>query len=111
MKLAALTHYALSLAQAIEQPHFQYASYRVGGKIFMTVAPEGTHVHVFVGETQREPALALHPGCVEKLLWGGKVVGLRIALAKVPPQVAKDLVRAAWEQRVPARKPAGRTRR
>ena len=81
MKLAQVRKYALSLPEVTEEPHFDRTSFRVRGKIFVTARPAETHIHVFVPEEHREPALALHPGQVSKLLWGGKVVGLRVELA------------------------------
>ena len=72
MTLAQARRYALSLPEASEAPHFNYASFRVRGKIFVTVPPEQTHIHVFVDEAQREQALVLEPEWIEKLLWGWK---------------------------------------
>ncbi len=71
------------------------------GKIFVTIPPGQTHIHVFVSEEQRERALAIYPAFTEKLLWGGKVVGLRLALAGAPAVVAKQLVRQAWQHKAP----------
>jgi hypothetical protein len=109
MKLATVRKFALALPQVTEEPHFHLTSFRVRGKIFVTVPPEETHLHVLVDETQREPALALHPKFIEKLWWGGKVRGLRVALAGADPGVVKTLVRAAWEAKAPQprRRPAG----
>jgi hypothetical protein len=73
----------------------------VRGKIFVTVPPDQQHIHVFVSEQQRELALVTYPSFVEKLLWGGKVVGIRIALAQADSGVVKALVRAAWEHKAP----------
>lgn len=101
MNIAQVRRYAMSLAQVTEQPHHHFSSFRVGGKIFVTVPPEETHIHVFVTEEQREMALALEPGCLEKLLWGGKVVGLRVDLDKAPVGVVKRLVGQAWSHKVP----------
>jgi hypothetical protein len=111
MKLATLRKFALSLPGVTEEPHFHFSSFRVLGKIFVTVPPEGTHLHVFVDETQREPALALHAAFVEKLWWGKKVHGLKVTLAKADAAVVKALVRAAWEAKAPRslRGPAGAT--
>jgi hypothetical protein len=97
MKLAAVRKFAMALAEVTEEPHFHLTSFRVRGKIFVTAPPEGTHVHVFVDDVLRGPALAAHPGFTEPLLWGGKVRGLRIALAAAEPKVVENLVRAAWE--------------
>lgn len=101
MTLAQLRKFALSLPDTTEEPHFDRTSFRVRGKIFVTAKPEEPYVHVFVGDHQREPALELYPDCMEKLFWGGKVVGLRIQLQRAPAQALKGLIRSAWETRAP----------
>ena len=101
MKLAQVRRFAMSLPDVTEEPHFNYSSFRVRGKIFATVPPEGEHLHVFVSEQEREIALALEPAFIEKLHWGVRVVGLRIALAKAKPRVVNKLVAEAWSRRVP----------
>jgi hypothetical protein len=100
MKLATLRTHALSLDAVTEEPHHTYSSFRVRGKIFVTIPPEETHLHVFVGEEDREQALAMYPDAVEKLFWGSKVLGLRVDLAKATPAVVKALVDKAYETRV-----------
>lgn len=100
MKLDPIRTYALSLEAVTEEPHHNYSSFRVRGKIFVTIPPEETFVHVFVGEEDREQALALYPDAVEKLLWGSKVLGLRLSLAHATPAMAKSLVAKAYETRV-----------
>ena len=84
MTLTQVRKIALALPEVEEAPHFDRTSFRVRNKIFVTAKPTEPYIHVFVGEEHREPALAMHPGCMEKLVWGGKVVGLRIALPTVP---------------------------
>jgi hypothetical protein len=96
MKFSAVRAFALSLPDVAEAPHHDFGSFRVGSRIFVTVPPEETHLHVFVSEPHREQALALYPQFADKLLWGGKVAGLRIALADADPAVVKGLVRQAW---------------
>lgn len=101
MKLSSVRKYAMSLPEASEAPHFEYSSFRVRGKIFVTVPPGEAFVHVFAPEESREAAVAMHPEFVEKLTWGHKVVGVRIALAKASPEVVKSLVLAAWTHKAP----------
>jgi hypothetical protein len=101
MKLSALRKFAMSLPEVTEEPHFQYSSFRVRGKIFVTVPPEQTHIHVFVGDSKRDSMLELYPAFIEKLIWAGKVRGLRIELAGAVPAVVLSLVRAAWEAKAP----------
>ena len=96
MKVDTLRRHALALPGAIEAPHFNYTSFRVRGKIFMTVPPDGLHAHIFVPEAQREAALALEPDVCGKLWWGSKVLGLKVALAAAKPAFVKGLVRQAW---------------
>lgn len=101
MMLSAVRRFAMSLPEVTEEPHFRYSSFRVRGKMLVTVPPGETHIHVFVDEALREPALALYSDYIEKLFWAGKVRGLRIALAKADPSVVKSLVRAAWQAKAP----------
>ncbi len=101
MKIAAVRRIALSLPEANEEPHFNYVSFRVRGKIFVTVPPDEEHIHVFVAEQAREQALALYPQSVEKLLWGSKVVGLRVSVATAPVDVVDALIRQAWSHKAP----------
>jgi len=100
MKIGALRKYALSLEAVTEEPHHHYSSFRVRGKIFVTITPDEDLIHVFVGEEDRQQALALYPGFIEKLHWGTKAVGLRVALEAAPPAVVRSLVARAYETRV-----------
>ena len=109
MKLVDVRKIALSLPETTEEPHFNYSSFRVGGKIFATVPPEGEHIHVFVAEEQREQALALEPAFIEKLHWGKRVVGLRLTLEKAKPAVVERLLSQAWSGKAPKRLAAERT--
>jgi hypothetical protein len=101
MKIAAVRRFALSLPETAEEPHFEYSSFRVKGKIFATVPPDGEHLHIFVGDEDREPALELYPEFVEKLPWGRKIVGLRVTLAKARAEVVLRLLERAWRRKAP----------
>lgn len=101
MKLSAVRTFALLLPEVTEQPHFDFGSFRVRGKIFVTLPPDEEHIHVFAPEAYREQAFAMYPEWAEKLLWGGKVVGVRIALASAPAAAVKALIKHAWEHKAP----------
>jgi hypothetical protein len=100
VKLNSVRKHAMSLDAVTEEPHHNYSSFRARGKIFVTIPPGEEFIHVFVGEEDREPALALYPDFIDKLLWGGKVVGLRITLESAKPTVVKSLVSKAYQTRV-----------
>jgi YjbR len=100
VKIDPIRKYALALEAVTEEPHHNYSSFRVRGKIFVTIPPDEKFVHVFVGEEDREQALAMYPDFLEKLLWGTKVLGLRVSLDTARPTVVKSLVGKAYETRV-----------
>jgi hypothetical protein len=101
VKLNDARRIAMALAEVTEEPHFEYTSFRVRGKIFATAPPAGEFLHVFVADEDREPALAVAPEVVEKLLWGGKVRGLRVALRRAKAPLVAQLLRKAWLRRAP----------
>ena len=101
MNINDVRQYALSLPEASEEPHFKYGSFRIHGKIFATFPPEGEHLHVFVDEQRRELALSMYPEAYEKLWWGKKVVGVKVALGDVDSDDVKDLLHSAWKRKAP----------
>lgn len=101
MTLAQVRKLALALPETSEQPHFEYTSFRVKGKIFATAPPEETHLHIFVDDEQRELALGLAPEFLENLPWGKKIVGLRVSLAKAKPALVEALLHQAWTRKAP----------
>ena len=107
MNISAVRTYALSLPEAVEAPHFNYASFRVRQKIFVTVPPGDDVIHVFAPDETCEQALALHPEFVEKLMWGNKAAGVRVTLARAEPAAVKALILAAWRRRAPRSLQAG----
>jgi hypothetical protein len=92
---------AMSLPEVTEEPHFEYTSFRVKGRIFATAPPDGAHLHIFVSDEDREPALFMEPEVIEKLLWGGKVCGLRVALRRAKMPMVARLLKKAWLRRAP----------
>ena len=100
MKINAVRTHALSLEAVTEEPHHHFSSFRVRGKIFVTVPPDEEFIHIFVGEEDRETALALYPNFLEKLLWGSKVLGLRLHLQSATPSTVKSLIDKSYATRV-----------
>jgi len=105
--LAEARKFALSLPQTTEEPHHEFSSFRVKGKIFATVPPAETHLHLFVDDELREQMVTTSPEVFEKLWWGEKVVGLRVNLSAARPPVVLDLLKAAWLRKAPKRLAAG----
>jgi hypothetical protein len=106
MKLAAVRRLALALTEATEDPHFHLSSFRVKGKIFATVAPDGSYMNVFVDDEQRELMVTVDPQAYESLTWG-KMAYLHVHLAVAKAKDVKTLLRAAWERKAPKKLLAG----
>jgi hypothetical protein len=83
----------------------------VKGKIFATVPPENTFVHIFVGEPEIEILPAAQPKAYEKLFWGKKVAGLRVTLAAAKPRDVEALLRTAWVRKAPKKLASARAKR
>jgi len=101
VKLIDARRLAMSLPEVTEQPHFESTSFRVKGKIFATAPPGGEYLHIFVAEVDRELPLVMQPGVIEKLWWGGKVRGLRVALHGAKIATVAGLLKKAWLHRAP----------
>jgi hypothetical protein len=79
------------------------ASFRVAGKIFVTVPAEADRVHVFIGSDQVTAYCAEHPGQVEELWWGARRRGCRLALAAADQALLRELLTEAWRARAPTK--------
>jgi len=108
--LAEARRLALSLPEATEQPHFDMASFRVRGKIFVTVPPDGGHLHVFLDEPEAAAWASEHPDGYELLRWGKRVAGLRVALGEAPDDQVRELLEESWHRRAPKKLAAERDR-
>ncbi|MFN9452318.1 MAG: MmcQ/YjbR family DNA-binding protein [Rubrivivax sp.] len=106
MMLQAVRDAALALPETTEEPHHHFGSFRVRGTIFVTVPPDQEHVNLFLSDDHREQALALYPSFTEKLMWGGKVVGLKVALPDAEPSAVLAMISQSYQHRA-AKRPAG----
>jgi hypothetical protein len=96
----AVRRLALALPEATEEPHFERTSFRVKGKIFATVAPDGSSMNVFVDDEQREIMCRVDPKAYETLTWG-KIAYLHVHLKKAKARDVGTLLRSAWERKAP----------
>jgi hypothetical protein len=98
---ATVRRLALSLPETAEAPHHDMTSFRVAGKIFATMPPEGGRVHVFVGDDEVSAYTAEYPAVVEELLWGTKRRGCRVLLAKATAPLVRELLTESWRGKAP----------
>jgi hypothetical protein len=95
--------FAMSLPEVTEQPHHDMSSFRVRGKIFVTVPPDEEHLHVFVDEPEITASVAEDPAAFEPLRWGHQVRGVRVNLAAAPADRVQELIAESWRRKAPRR--------
>lgn len=96
VKLEEVRKVALALPDTTEEPHHNFGSFRVRGKIFVTIPPGEQLLHIFLPAEQREQALAMDPEFLEPVHWGSKVLGVRARLPLARKATVLSLVRQAY---------------
>ena len=92
---------ALALPEATEQPHHDMTSFRVRGKIFATMPPEGGRLHVFLPQGEVASYCAEFPSAVEELWWGKKLSGCRVILRHAERALVLELLDESWRRKAP----------
>ena len=100
MNVREVRRLALALPEATEEAHFHLTSFRVKGKIYATVEPDGSYMNVFVDDEQREIMVAVDSKAYETRKWG-KIGYLHVHLAAAKARDVKTLLRSAWERKAP----------
>jgi hypothetical protein len=98
---AGVRKLALALPEAAEQPHHDMTSFRVRGKIFATMPPEGGRLHVFLPEDEVASYCAEFPSAVEELWWGKKLSGCRVVLRQADNALVRELLAESWRRKAP----------
>lgn len=96
---------ALSMPEAVEGAHFGNADFRVGGRIFATLAleREGYGVLIFTPE-QQAGMVQDEPQVFSPVPGGwGRQGSTRVHLGKVKRDVLEGALRTAWRRRAPKR--------
>ena len=92
---------ALSLPETAEAPHHDMTSFRVRGKIFATMPPEGGLLHVFLPEDEVTSYCAEYPSSVEELWWGKKLSGCRVVLRHAESSLVREMLAESWRRKAP----------
>jgi hypothetical protein len=103
MKAADFRRIALALPEAVEGSHFGNADFRVGGRIFATLALEKEGYGVLLLTLDQQAGMVEdEPGIFSPVPGGwGRQGATRVRLAKVAPDVLEGALRTAWRRRAP----------
>ena len=98
---AAVRRLALAFPEATEQPHHDMTSFRIRGKIFATMPPEGGRLHLFLAEPDVASYCAEFPSAVEELWWGKRLSGCRVLLRHADRALVREMLAESWRRKAP----------
>ena len=98
---AGVRKLALAFPESTEQPHHDMTSFRIRGKIFATMPPEGGLLHVFLTDGEVASYCAEFPSAVEELWWGKKLSGCRVVLRRADSALVRELLAESWRRKAP----------
>ena len=94
---------ALQLPEAVEGSHFGVADFRVGGKIFATLAYEKEGYGVLMLNPEQQEGMVADVGGMFSPVpnaWG-RQGATRVKLSAVKADILKSALRTAWLRRAP----------
>jgi hypothetical protein len=104
MTAAQFRRIALSFPEAVEASHMDHPDFRVGGRIFATLAADGSAGVVMLDREDQEFLIRIGEGAFSPAAgaWGqqGSTV---ITLRNAKPALVRDAIEAAWRRRAPKR--------
>jgi hypothetical protein len=105
MTAAGFRRLALSLPEAVEGSHFGVADFRVGGKIFATLALEAEGYGVLLLTAEQQSGMVEDEPKIFSPVPGGwgRMGATRVRLAKVPRDILEGALRTAWLRKAPKR--------
>lgn len=105
MTAAGFRKLALQLPEAAEGSHFGNADFRVGGKIFATLAYEAEGFGVLLLTPEQQAGMVADAGEIFSPVpnaWGAKGA-TRVKLSAVKSDILASALRTAWLRRAPRR--------
>jgi hypothetical protein len=102
---AGFRRLALRLPEAMEGSHFGNADFRVGGRIFATLALESEGYGVLLLTPDQQTGMVEEAREIFSPVPGGwgRQGATRVRLAKVAPDILEAALRMAWRRRAPKR--------
>jgi hypothetical protein len=102
MDVEDLRTVALALPEAVEADHFGRPSFRVRGKIFVTVHEDGQGVNLKLPCDEHEALVASRPDVFGTVTWG-QLIRTSVRLEVADPEELAELVQEAWRAVAPKR--------
>ena len=104
MKADRFRELALALPEAAESAHMDHPDFRVRGKIFATLGPDGTWGMVKLTPAQQADFVRARPEIFERIegAWGARGA-TKVRLSSASPAAVRRALAAAWRNTAPKR--------
>jgi hypothetical protein len=102
MDLDDLRALALALPEAEEHDHFGRPSFRVRGRIFMTVVADEARCNLKLPREEHEALVAQRPEIFGTVTWG-RLIRTSVRYEQVAPAELAELLEEAWRAVAPKR--------
>jgi hypothetical protein len=102
MDLDGLRALALALPEAEEHDHFGRPSFRVRGKIFMTVIADEARCNLKLPREEHEALVAGRPEVFTTVTWG-QLIRTSVRYERIAPAELGELLEEAWRAVAPKR--------
>ena len=99
---------ALAQPEAVEQPHFDRTSFRVRGKIFVTMVLGDGRANLTLAPDHAAELADTEGEAVTPIVWGSLKGRVAVELAALRPGLLERLIPLAWSQVAPKRLLQGR---
>ena len=104
MKAGTFRRLALELPEATEGSHHDHPDFRVGGKVFATLAPDGSWGMVQLTPEEQRERVREQPQVFTPVPGGwGRRGATRVILAMARAPAVRAALFAAWRRRAPER--------
>lgn len=105
MRLDTARRFALSLPETTEEPHFDLSSFRVKGKIFATIPPDGKTLRIPVDPDEGRALVEANPAAFSGVVWGKRIVPewVQVHLPAADRGEVLELLEDAWRAKAPKR--------
>jgi hypothetical protein len=102
MTPAAFRRLALKFPKAVESSHMGHPDFRVGGKIFATLSPDGAWGMVKLTPPQQVLLVQAHPSAFQPFpnAWGRQGC-TKVLLKAAREAVVREALEQAWKTRAP----------
>jgi hypothetical protein len=95
--------WALSLPEAVEQETWGESTFRIRGKIFAMLGPDGTKAGVKATLADQAELVATEPAAYAKAHYTGRFGWVSVTLAEAEAEQLRLLVVDAWRRTAPKR--------